>query len=180
MAGNDRSGIFSVDGAVYCSDCYISRNANHAISVVCTWLPPSSPAVVALVHCDLAGNRDGIVSYAVCGPLLEPVGANSNSRQDHDDGDGDGEDDELDDGHRDAPVYSLNSIVGDCDSSASASAWRIQSSDGDGAVSASAHSGRSSAGSGSPFSAYANANTNTQSKNQQRELERYSWPKVLK
>ena len=177
MAGNDRSGIFSVDGAVYCSDCYISRNANHAISVVGTSLLSSLPAVVALVHCDLAGNRDGIVSYAVFGPLREPVGANSNSRQDQDGDDGHGDDhgpghdedddddDELDDAHRDtdAPVYSLNSIVGDCDPSASA--WRIHDS---------------SAGSGSPFSAYANTNTNTQSKKQQRELERYSWPKFFK
>eukprot|EP01035_Chromulina_nebulosa_P014376 gene14376-19036_t len=93
VAGNDRSGIFSVDGAVYCSDCYISRNANHAISVVGTSLLSSLPAVVALVHCDLAGNRDGIVSYAVFGPLREPVGANSNSRHDQDQDDDDDDDD---------------------------------------------------------------------------------------
>lgn len=102
VTGNDRSGIFSVDGAVYCSDCYISRNTNHAISVVDTSLLHALPAVVALVHCDLADNRDGIVRYFVLRPFSESLDSSSL----------------LNYGfvtHRDGPVYSLNSI-GDLDS----------------------------------------------------------------
>lgn len=92
---------------MYCSDCHVCSNANHAVSMVSTAPRSSSRPVAALVHCDLADNRDGIVSYIEAAHSEDHRDGEGDRDRDSDSGGGGGGAQETD-----APVFCLNSVTG--------------------------------------------------------------------